>query len=282
MYGRGLRTIPACAGQPKFAAMLRLRQSVYPRVCGQPTRRGPIIVQRRVYPRVCGATIVDLRGSYDAIGLSPRVRGNPLSGTGQSRSLWSIPACAGQPGRPLPASLRRWVYPRVCGATSINPPSTKALVGLSPRVRGNLLDGPIKPKRGGSIPACAGQPIVLPTYGHSHEVYPRVCGATSITGLRRLLQVGLSPRVRGNLPPAAGHPHGDGSIPACAGQPAYEFRGLHSSGVYPRVCGATVDENRHGFPTKGLSPRVRGNPFERMAGHSSQGSIPACAGQPWP
>ena len=173
-------SIPACAGQPTFVA-------------GR-----AIIVQRRVYPRVCGATIVDLRGSYDAIGLSPRVRGNPLSGTGQSRSLWSIPACAGQPGRPLPASLRRWVYPRVCGATSINPPSTKALVGLSPRVRGNLLDGPIKPKRGGSIPACAGQPIVLPTYGHSHEVYPRVCGATRLRFCFHHSLHGLSPRVRGN------------------------------------------------------------------------------------
>ena len=154
----GLRSIPACAGEP------RGRRILYGFV--------------GVYPRVCGGTGSVAGGRLLADGLSPRVRGNrrnlpapkPLSG--------SIPACAGEPtGIALPASRQR-VYPRVCGGTGLTQDIHKGGHGLSPRVRGNLC-----PRwKGGwiarSIPACAGEPVCWALLGETETVYPRVCGGT--------------------------------------------------------------------------------------------------------
>ena len=50
------------------------------------------------------------------------------------------------------------VYPRVCGGTMLMSGSVMAVKGLSPRVRGNLDLPPLIVGRGGSIPACAGEP----------------------------------------------------------------------------------------------------------------------------
>ena len=51
-------------------------------------------------------------------------------------------------------------------------------------------------------------------------------------------------------------------------------------GVYPRVYGGTANATRHGWPIRGLSPRVRGNRVVRVEAKEVDGSIPACAGEP--
>ena len=51
------------------------------------------------------------------------------------------------------------VYPRVCGGTPVVFFAHHKPLGLSPRVRGNLNETPRQPCRGGSIPACAGEPL---------------------------------------------------------------------------------------------------------------------------
>ena len=50
--------------------------------------------------------------------------------------------------------------------------------------------------------------------------------------------------------------------------------------VYPRVCGGTAQPKSHTMRRRGLSPRVRGNPFLKAGGKVTVGSIPACAGEP--
>ena len=52
-------SIPACAGEPRFGARM--------------------ISKRRVYPRVCGGTAAAAPLRKSRLGLSPRVRGNPLA-----------------------------------------------------------------------------------------------------------------------------------------------------------------------------------------------------------
>ena len=110
-------SIPACAGEPHPPATA-------PHTTG-------------VYPRVCGGTAPPRRLGPRAVGLSPRVRGNPTGMRWPFICERSIPACAGEPPRPLPGVWRRRVYPRVCGGTSpvVAPPH--CWTGLSPRVRGN-------------------------------------------------------------------------------------------------------------------------------------------------
>ena len=73
-------SIPACAGEP-LAALMRSASAW-------------------VYPRVCGGTICSDSVSRRARGLSPRVRGNHDLAHDALDLDGSIPACAGEPGRP--------------------------------------------------------------------------------------------------------------------------------------------------------------------------------------
>ena len=91
------RSIPACAGEPSYSS----------RTPGQ----------RRVYPRVCGGTHLVQSLTYEAGGLSPRVRGNLPVEADNPLGMRSIPACAGEPNNTSPGISAHQVYPRVCGGT---------------------------------------------------------------------------------------------------------------------------------------------------------------------
>ena len=75
----GMRSIPACAGEPAGPAGVHEPRGVYPRVCGG--TGNVLFVRVRRY------------------GLSPRVRGNHEAWMGPNGRQRSIPACAGEPGR---------------------------------------------------------------------------------------------------------------------------------------------------------------------------------------
>ena len=174
--------------------------------------------------------------------------------------MGSIPACAGEPWRSVPAPPSTTVYPRVCGGTPARNRSGRAAIGLSPRVRGNRYLAGTSCITERSIPACAGEPGWQWRSAGAARVYPRVCGGTTPVRGCPLPVIGLSPRVRGNQQPAhhlaqgqrsipacAGEPEGGagagrggGSIPACAGEPTPASGGITSRTVYPRVCGGTA------------------------------------------
>ena len=114
------RSIPACAGEPRY---ITCQYTI-----------------NTVYPRVCGGTGDDPWNFTVGEGLSPRVRGNPR-----------IPCHL--------AGYRRSI-PRVCGGTLVSAAAFKGPEGLSPRVRGNLPIRNQRPPRLRSIPACAGEPLL--------------------------------------------------------------------------------------------------------------------------
>ena len=97
-----------------------------------------------------------------------------------------------------------------------------------------------------------------------------------------LTQVGLSPRVRGNPRASIFGTQPSGSIPARAGEPSRAGATSGSCGVYPRACGGTQSSRSDGSTSKGLSPRVRGNPVDVVRRDGGLGSIPARAGEPRP
>ena len=78
------------------------------------------------------------------------------------------------------------------------PAYREGLLGLSPRVRGNLERQADACDLGGSIPACAGEPNSCSVIWTWKWVYPRVCGGTDEEYVGITKGVGLSPRVRGN------------------------------------------------------------------------------------
>ena len=155
---RGIRSIPACAGEPVACSAARCAGTVY--------------------PRVCGGTAVPQPFPFAVPGLSPRVRGNRLCTAIMYTSAGSIPACAGEPGGRHSGKPACQVYPRVCGGTNDNGHEQWAYIGLSPRVRGNLRLLLQLPGAVGSIPACAGEPPSRPPASPLATVYPRVCGGT--------------------------------------------------------------------------------------------------------
>ena len=128
-------------------------------------------------------------------------------------------------------------------------------------MRGNQVQVLVSAVSIGSIPACAGE--------------PRRCK------YHRKLYNGLSPRVRGNPSPAGAARRSSGSIPACAGEPGIRAALVKYIGVYPRVCGGTIDGIARRANVCGLSPRVRGNQVRIPTAPRYPRSIPACAGEPF-
>ena len=172
------------------------------------------------------------------------------------------------------------VYPRVCGGAPVTTDLEDLHTGLSPRVRGS----PHRPSAlwtlHGSIPACAGEPGNQSPYKSPIGVYPRVCGGAAVMKSESEPVPGLSPRVRGSPLTLLVAVHQIGSIPACAGEPGYAYENACTRRVYPRVCGGAGSTNDLSERRKGLSPRVRGSRYCEALGDTSQGSIPACAGEP--
>ena len=156
-----------------------------------------------------------------------------------------------------------------------------AHIGLSPRVRGNLLLPGLQALDGRSIPACTGEPAAGPSMPGSARVYPRVYGGTGTTWQPPRSKGGLSPRVRGNHQKLVVLVAAQGSIPACTGEPCPGPCLPTPPRVYPRVYGGTGRSGRRERIGRGLSPRVRGNQTISPSRGKPKRSIPACTGEPW-
>ena len=213
-------------------------------------------------------------------GLSPRVRGNPNCIRPSGLVRRSIPASAGEPLSGLLSFSLAGVYPRECGGTLCPIHRVIGRKGLSPRVRGNPTASGIQREARRSIPASAGEPATRYNISRSTRVYPRECGGTDNTHAATFTIKGLSPRVRGNLLFTRQYIVLVGSIPASAGEPHYWGSVKYLSGVYPRECGGTRWRTASMATSRGLSPRVRGNPPQQTRKQMTDRSIPASAGEP--
>ena len=91
-----------------------------------------------------------------------------------------------------------------------------------------------------------------------------MCGGTEAGRQPGPVRPGLSPRVRGNLEEQRWDMPISRSIPACAGEPIAMRVEYVSTPVYPRVCGGTADVTAKSTSESGLSPRVRGNQYEKV------------------
>ena len=194
------------------------------------------------------------------MGLSPRLRGNLDGRLGIHQQHGSIPALAGEP-KPYACGTRTAkVYPRACGGTALKAISSAPASGLSPRLRGNPAQSTSAGYSRWSIPALAGEPFCRKRGSARNAVYPRACGGTRQKVLYQPQQIGLSPRLRGNLHALHVEAPHVGSIPALAGEP--------------------LDANVGFIDGRGLSPRLRGNQDAAFSAHVATRSIPALAGEP--
>ena len=274
-------SIPAPAGEPRRDESKERIDGVYPRACGgnlcalacgrkrirsipapagEPTRGRIETPRSAVYPRACGGTHGAEGGTTRRVGLSPRLRGNRVQSAAPTGAAWSIPAPAGEPGVHRGTNAQERVYPRACGGT--------------------LDRGVLMPLFQRSIPAPAGEPEESLAYLVRNKVYPRACGGTPPSVRRRDILDGLSPRLRGNRILRSYHRGQWRSIPAPAGEPITQGLTTWRIKVYPRACGGTGAVVRSSNANSGLSPRLRGNPWQPGRGQVYPGSIPAPAGEP--
>ena len=171
-----------------------------------------------VYPRACGGTHWSKVDGPHFQGLSPRLRGNVYRPHWCDVCSGSIPALAGERtfGRVLAIRIR--VYPRACGGTVFDNRFANAVLGLSPRLRGNAERRHRLQLFFGSIPALAGERVLGSPGWAMMRVYPRACGGTDSCQNSSSPGLGLSPRLRGNACRLPVSKSFNGSIPALAGE----------------------------------------------------------------
>ena len=235
-----------------------------PAYAGEPDSLPELTRQASVYPRVCEGTTNIVASVHSVIRLSPRMRGKLPTQPYPAAPATSIPAYAGEPPNCCLIYTLWCVYPRVCGGTQKAMMKAQVRKRLSPRMRGNRRPYPASGRHRGSIPAYAGEPPANCAVDRTGTVYPRVCGGTQ-WGMASPdeHEVNLSPRMRGNpgVQPGGGLRHP--SIPTYAGKSSYTAAAGLSSGVYPRVCGGTVQSDQFQRHAGRLSPRMRGNRLDQ-------------------
>ena len=223
---------------------------------------------------MCGEAVLNRTYHVYLAGPSPRVRGSRSRATRTRRRSGSIPACAGKPTSSAPAGTPGWVHPRVCGEASGVRAVSIGDWGPSPRVRGSLERGLRSAASEGSIPACAGKPLVASSTLAVVRVHPRVCGEAARRARSGHYEPGPSPRVRGSPRSRKVVEQRRGSIPACAGKPSRAGTSTSAAWVHPRVCGEAVHDGRVVDAGWGPSPRVRGSLRRGMVGPFMRGFHP--------
>ncbi len=138
----GSRSIPAHAGEP-FILIL-------------------VGIKRRVYPRPRGGAHDEPTLSVTDRGLSPPTRGSHTGGSGNGSWTRSIPAHAGEPRSRSRSRIDLRVYPRPRGGATVLCRLPPSLSGLSPPTRGSPEQPTTIASSPRSIPAHAGEPLVIP------------------------------------------------------------------------------------------------------------------------
>ena len=167
----------------------------------------------------------------------------------------------------------------MCGEKLHPFPLVMALIGSSPRVRGEILMGYLTFFLMGIIPACAGRSQQKQHGGCLGRDHPRVCGEKQATKRPCLRFAGSSPRVRGEGPRRMRGGLRPRIIPACAGRRQREACAPRPLQDHPRVCGEKGAKWRNRIAHQGSSPRVRGEVNIPRLAAWLKGIIPACAGR---
>ncbi len=213
-------------------------------------------------------------------GPSPRPRGSRPGPRRADDRHGSIPATAGEPTRPWRGTAGRWVHPRDRGGATTAPTPVLGHAGPSPRPRGSPLQHVGSNSRIRSIPATAGEPVMISSTKCAARVHPRDRGGADKSILDYLKKAGPSPRPRGSLLATALGLRAVGSIPATAGEPGGHAQRERMRRVHPRDRGGALGFSAGRNDLVGPSPRPRGSQVHDLASERAEGSIPATAGEP--
>ena len=277
----------SCRGlSPHLRGSRRANQSVLagrgpiPAPAGEPCPSRPTRSSWRAYPRTCGGAS-DLFPLKPGIpGLSPHLRGSPITPRPCPPAGGPIPAPAGEPQQDVRQQPRQGAYPRTCGGAVKRWVDPASIGGLSPHLRGSLLEDIGRRVGGRPIPAPAGEPRNRDGPRGYQWAYPRTCGGACAAVSRDARKKGLSPHLRGSRRRAACSRGGSWPIPAPAGEPDRCSVRSWKSWAYPRTCGGALSDAEMKLVEAGLSPHLRGSRVSSFSGVRVSGPIPAPAGEP--
>ena len=254
---RGLRIIPACAGNTNTVHTIIGGNWDHPRVRGEHAQRLP--------------------SESTPMGSSPRARGTRCGQDFRHREPGIIPACAGNTIGRSNCVMHPKDHPRVRGEHLIPWSLLLEEIGSSPRARGTPQPNSCRLMLRGIIPACAGNTWLMSTIFSVIRDHPRVRGEHCDRCAALGSGLGSSPRARGTLVGPVHPVEPSGIIPACAGNTIYTELSTTDFRDHPRVRGEhNAGYCRHIQP--GSSPRARGTPIESVSLAAERGIIPACAG----
>ena len=152
-------------------------------------------------------------------------------------------------------------------------------MGLSPLKRGKQSLYRYQTLMLGPIPAHAGETSAAGEGAACTRAYPRSRGGNSSMFLENVSLWGLSPLTRGKLGATIWRAQSTGPIPAHAGETQNPRRNGARNRAYPRSRGGNMRTNDTPSRQRGLSPLMRGKRWFGAASTSSQGPIPAHAGE---
>ena len=128
------------------------------------------------------------------------------------------------------------------------------------------------------IPACAGNTRAYRRWYAWIRDHPRMRGEHLWPRPSRIFWEGSSPHARGTRGHGRLRYHGDGIIPACAGNTDYIADRPYSQRDHPRMRGEHIDTGSPRSMCRGSSPHARGTQTSSNTVVSDIGIIPACAG----
>ena len=214
----------------------------------------------------------------EKVGSSPLSRGIHIDGPPVGVRGWIIPALAGNTDISSRACTSSWDHPRSRGEynsalTVLLPPA-----GSSPLSRG--IRFPVTGRRPFHriIPALAGNTCLVSSGLDKQSDHPRSRGEYAPGLKKRRGPLGSSPLSRGIPATPVGLPTAIRIIPALAGNTVSAPVRIKSRADHPRSRGEYVQPRRRRRPVRGSSPLSRGIRVTTELANSTDGIIPALAG----
>ena len=170
-------------GTQGLSCSIALNDRIIPAHAGNTDRESCAWCPRRDHPRACGEHMPPSCSILTVLGSSPRMRGTLCPVCLDLRVVGIIPAHA---GNTAPFQALNWLmrdHPRACGEHTHANGFYFKFLGSSPRMRGTLFLFGRRRRRGGIIPAHAGNTdrgIARYPYTRDH---PRACGEHPISSL---------------------------------------------------------------------------------------------------
>ena len=149
-------------------------------------------------------------------------------------------------------------HPRACGEKRYDVVGGLACVGSPPRMRGKVMNLPVKVSCTRITPAHAGKSADESGGDAERKDHPRACGEKLLFQLQRFTILGSPPRMRGKVSHHSWDHPTLGITPAHAGKSTWELLSAMGLRDHPRACGEKPCRPPAAAVGIGSPPRMRG------------------------